>query len=180
MIGGRDATSNEIIIKKHAEKEDVVFHTDMAGSPFFVVKTEGKQPGQATLQEVATATYVFSRAFKLGHLSTQVFWVKPEQVSKEAKAGEFLPHGAFMIRGKTNYVKPQTDLAIGITDDGAIMCGPNDAVSNHCGKHVELISGDEKTSDVAKKIRARLGGGTVDEIVRVMPAGGVAVRKEKR
>jgi len=33
-IGGRDATTNDIIIKKHADKNDIVFHTDMAGSPF--------------------------------------------------------------------------------------------------------------------------------------------------
>ena len=37
-IGGRDATTNEIIIKKHTEKNDIVLHTDMAGSPFFVIK----------------------------------------------------------------------------------------------------------------------------------------------
>src|SRR3989338_6650919 len=34
-IGGRDATSNEIIIKKHTEKNDIVFHTEAPGSPFF-------------------------------------------------------------------------------------------------------------------------------------------------
>ena len=33
-IGGKDATSNEMIIKKHTEKDDLVFHTDMSGSPF--------------------------------------------------------------------------------------------------------------------------------------------------
>jgi len=42
VLGGRDATSNEIVIKKHTEQNDLVFHTDMAGSPFFVVKTYGK------------------------------------------------------------------------------------------------------------------------------------------
>jgi predicted ribosome quality control (RQC) complex YloA/Tae2 family protein len=51
-IGGRDAVTNEIVIKKHTEKDDIVFHTAMAGSPFFVVKTEGKKAGEATLREV--------------------------------------------------------------------------------------------------------------------------------
>ena len=32
-VGGKDATSNEVIIKKHLEKNDLVLHTDMAGSP---------------------------------------------------------------------------------------------------------------------------------------------------
>jgi len=179
VVGGRDATSNEVIVKKHAEKQDVVFHTDMAGSPFFVIQTGGRQPGEATLQEVASATYIFSRAFKLGHLSTQVFWVKPEQVSKEAKAGEFLQHGAFMIRGKTNYIKPEADVAIGLTKDGGVMCGPKAAVKANCEKLVELVPGDEKTSDVAKKLRALLGGGMLDVIIRALP-GGVAVKKGKK
>ena len=39
-IGGRDATSNEVVIKKHTEKDDLVFHTEAPGSPFFVIKTE--------------------------------------------------------------------------------------------------------------------------------------------
>src|SRR3989338_1525948 len=56
VIGGRDATSNEIIIKKNTEQHDLVFHTDMAGSPFFVLKTEGKDVSPATVMEVADAT----------------------------------------------------------------------------------------------------------------------------
>src|SRR3989338_3954767 len=40
VIGGRDATTNEIIIKKHTEDNDVVFHTDLSGSPFFVIKSK--------------------------------------------------------------------------------------------------------------------------------------------
>ena len=38
VIGGRDATSNEIVIKKHADKNDLVFHTDIKGSPFHLSK----------------------------------------------------------------------------------------------------------------------------------------------
>ena len=38
VIGGRDATTNEMIVKKFTDKEDIVFHTYMSGSPFFVVK----------------------------------------------------------------------------------------------------------------------------------------------
>ena len=52
-IGGRDAGTNELVVKKHAEKGDVVFHTDMAGSPFVVVKAEGKEVPTTTLEEAA-------------------------------------------------------------------------------------------------------------------------------
>src|SRR5574342_392999 len=65
-IGGKDATSNEVVIKKHTDKDDVVFHTEAPGSPFFVIKTEGKKPSDITMQETADATACFSKAWKIG------------------------------------------------------------------------------------------------------------------
>ena len=110
-IGGRDAATNEIVIKKHTDKDDIVFHTSMAGSPFFVIKTQGKKPGQATLNEVAQATASYSRGWKLGIASADVFYINPDQVTKEAKAGEFIARGAFMIYGRKNNLS--TSLKIG-------------------------------------------------------------------
>ena len=49
-VGGRDATSNEILIKKHTEKNDLVFHTKLEGSPFFVIKTDGKKPNKQSIR----------------------------------------------------------------------------------------------------------------------------------
>src|SRR5207244_1763796 len=37
-IGGRDAQSNAILLRRHLEEEDVVYHADLFGSPFFVLK----------------------------------------------------------------------------------------------------------------------------------------------
>ncbi len=182
VIGGRDATTNEIVIKKYTDAHDVIFHTDMSGSPFFVVKTEGREVTEETLQEVADATLVFSRAWKLGLQTSAVFWVKPEQVSKEANAGESLPKGAFMIRGKTNYMVPNPNVAIGlITTEGLkmtgrVMCGPTNAVKANCEKYLILGQGRDKPSAIAKKVRAKFGG-EIDEIIRLMPSGTMEIRK---
>src|SRR3989344_4099899 len=127
-IGGKDATSNEIIIKKYLEKEDLVFHTDMAGSPFFFIKN-GQQAGEKTIEETAQAVAAYSRAWKLGHGTIDVFYVKPEQVSKEAKAGESLAKGSFMVYGKTLYVHPKVEYAIGLLND-EIIGGPLTAVES--------------------------------------------------
>ncbi|MBT3813972.1 DUF814 domain-containing protein, partial [Candidatus Woesearchaeota archaeon] len=96
-VGGKDATSNEIIVKKHTDKDDLVFHTEMAGSPFFIVKN-GQSAKEETINEAAQATGVYSRAWKLGHTTADVFYVKPEQVSKEAQSGEYMSKGSFMVR----------------------------------------------------------------------------------
>ena len=174
VIGGRDATSNEVVIKKYTESGDIVFHTDLAGSPFFVVKTEGRTPGGATIKEVADATVTFSRVFKLGQQNSPVFWVRPEQISKQAQSGEYLTKGAFMVRGKANYIENKINLAVGMTNAQQIMAGPVEAVKKHCEHFLILEQGSMKPSDAAKKIKSKLGG-SVDEIIRALPAGGFKV-----
>ncbi len=173
VVGGRDATTNEIVIKKHAESGDMVFHTDMAGSPFFVVKTEGKKVGEATIREAAQATISFSRAWKAGLVTTRVFHVSPDQVTKEAQAGEYLAKGAFMIRGKTNYVDVEMGLALGI-HEGRVMCGPPAAVKAHCQKTLLISQGNTKPSSAAKLVQKELGG-ELDEIIRSLPSGDMAI-----
>lgn len=175
VIGGRDATSNEIVIKKHTEADDIVLHTDMAGSPFFVIKADTKKIGERTINETADATCSFSRAWKLGLATISVFYVKPEQVTKQAKSGEYLTKGAFMIKGKTNYISNKINCAVGMTKDGKIMSGPLEAVKKHCAKYAEIQQGSEKTSKVAKAIKAKIGG-NLDEIIRAMPAGGAEIK----
>jgi predicted ribosome quality control (RQC) complex YloA/Tae2 family protein len=86
VIGGRDATSNEIVIKKHTIASDLVFHTDMAGSPFFVLKSSTdntKGLDQQSIKEAADATCSFSRAWKMGLSTQSVFYVNPEQKSSK-------------------------------------------------------------------------------------------------
>jgi len=169
-IGGRDATTNEIIIKKHTDSEDIVFHTEAPGSPFFVVKTSGKNPKEITLKETATATAIYSKAWKMGISNTEVYWITPEQVSKKAKAGEYLAKGSFMIYGKKNKISVILEMAIGITDKGQVMGGPITAAKKNCLKYVELVQGREKKSDIAKKIKKQIGG-ELDDIISVLPAG---------
>ncbi len=178
-IGGKDATSNEIIIKKHLEKEDLVFHTDMAGSPFFIVKN-GQQAGEKTREETAQAVAAYSRAWKLNHSTIDVFYVKPEQVSKEARAGESLAKGSFMIYGKTLYLHPPVEYAIGLIDiDGVpeVIGGPISAVGSRTKNYLVVVPGREKKSTLAKKMRAKLKGGELDDIIKFLPAGGADVKK---
>jgi len=177
VVGGRDSTSNEVIIKKQADKNDLVFHTDIAGSPFFVVKSDNKTIPEKTKKEAACATATFSKIWKLGLQNTDVFYVSPEQVTKKAKSGEFLSKGAFMIYGKTNYIDNSVDLAVGCTKEGAVMAGPGSAVKKHCKNFVVLSQGDEKASSVAKKIKAKLGKVDLDEIIRSLPAGGFKINR---
>jgi len=164
-IGGRDATTNDIIVKKHMQKGDLVFHTEIIGSPFFIIKSEGKKIGKKSIEEAAQATASYSRAWKHGVTTTEVYYIKPEQVKKELG----LPKGTFMIHGKRNYLKPILQLAIGKKDD-TIIGGPVSAILKQTKKYFIIDQGDMKTSDIAKMIKAKLGG-ILEDIQAFLPPG---------
>lgn len=174
-IGGRDATTNEIIIKKHTDKDDIVFHTEMPGSPFFVIKCEGKKPGETTIQETGAMTFTFSKAWKMNITAGEVFYVKPEQVSKKAPSGEYMAKGAFMITGKRNIIPAKIELAIGILKDTRAMAGALNAVKKNCEKYNEIIPGKNKPTECAKKIAKNLNA-NIDEILKLLPGGSCEIK----
>ena len=153
-----------------------MFHTDLQGSPFFVIKTEGKQPGEKTLAETAAATAIYSRAWKLGFVNAQVGWLTPDQVTKTAKAGEYIQRGAFVIQGKAHYVEHDMRFAIGVKE-GRIIGGPLLAIKAHAEHLLEIVQGEQKPSDLAKQVRAILKAGSLDEIIRMLPAGNGKIKK---
>ncbi|MCX6709775.1 MAG: NFACT RNA binding domain-containing protein, partial [Candidatus Woesearchaeota archaeon] len=177
VIAGRDSTTNDIIVKKHMEKDDIVFHTNIAGSPFTIIKTEGKIPGEETKREAAIETASFSRAWKMGISEAEVFQVNPEQVSSSVKSGEYMGKGAFMIYGKRNTMHAEVKLGIGLYD-GRIMCAPLSAVRKHCKKLLIITQGSEKKTSAAKLIKKEIGG-EIDDIVSALPPGEVKVSKQE-
>jgi len=168
VIGGRDATTNEIIIKKHVEPYDMVFHAGIQGAPFVVIKTKGATPSEQTIKEAAKFAASYSSAWKAGMTSVDVYWVWPEQVSKTPPSGEFLPKGAFMIYGTKNYVKGVVlEVAIGLIGEAQnfrVIGGPPEAVAHHTGTFVKLVPGKETSGKLAKQIRERLANFSSEKI----------------
>ncbi|MAG60770.1 hypothetical protein CL619_03205 [archaeon] len=184
-VGGRDATQNEILIKKHTEVNDLVLHTDMAGSPFFVIKDgQNKKCTEITIEEAAQAVACYSRAWKEGHGTADVLYVKPEQVSKEANPGEHLAKGSFMIRGKTKYLHPKLEFAVGKTTskegEEELVSGPAMTIIKLCQDYVLILPGREKKSALAKLIKKELKIGDLDDLVAALPAGGAQIKKQRK
>ncbi|MEM2955440.1 MAG: ribosome rescue protein RqcH, partial [Nitrososphaerales archaeon] len=113
-IGGRDSTSNSAIIRKHMKDNDIVFHADIPGSPFFILTDAGLKMEQS-VNETAQAVASYSRAWKEGFTSMDAYWVEPKQVKAQAPSGMYLPKGSFLIEGKKNYIKDlEIKIAIGV------------------------------------------------------------------
>jgi predicted ribosome quality control (RQC) complex YloA/Tae2 family protein len=188
VIGGRDASTNEIVIKKHTQQGDLVFHTDMAGSPFMVLKANGEVIEDIEKEEVAEFLACYSRAWKAGITAVEVFYVNPDQVSKEAQAGEYLSKGSFMIRGKTNYITALLKMGLTVIKDqvfvGAIPSIKAKIKEEFADipqheqekKYVRIVQGSQKASQTAKEIKKLLGG-DLDEIIKMLPPGGTRIGK---
>jgi len=92
-VGGRDSSSNSAIIRKHLEKNDKVFHAEISGSPFFLLK-DNVTSTPASLTEVAHATVCFSKVWKEAFYGSSAYWVNPDQVKKGAPSGQSMAKGS--------------------------------------------------------------------------------------
>ncbi|MEE0901560.1 MAG: ribosome rescue protein RqcH [Methanobrevibacter sp.] len=184
VIGGRDANTNENIVKKYLEPNDIYLHADIHGATSTAIKLNGTELNDNILKESGEFAASFSSAWSLGFTSQDVFWVHPDQVSKTPESGEFLPKGSFVIRGHRNYIRgARVKLAIGIVDyEGKrIMVGPIDALEAHCENFVVLKPGFTKKEAIAKKIINRINEDdllTLDDIIRVLPSGKCDIDEE--
>jgi predicted ribosome quality control (RQC) complex YloA/Tae2 family protein len=160
VIGGRDATTNEILIKKHMEPQDRVFHADIPGAPFVLIKTEGEPPSQHSIMESAQLAASYSRAWKEMLSAVDVYWFYPEQVSKSPPSGQYVKKGAFIIRGSKNYVRNvplRVTVGVEIKEEvPMIIGGPGEAVSKQTSTYIEIIPGKQSSGKLAKEIRRRL------------------------
>lgn len=184
VVGGRDANTNESVVKKYLDNNDIYLHADIHGASSIVVKLEGKEINDNLLQESASFAASFSSAWSKGFSTQDVYWVHPDQVSKTPEPGEFVAKGSFIIRGNRNYVRgAKVQIAIGIVDyEGKrIMAGPVEALEAHCENFVVLKPGYTKKEAIAKKILHKINEDqllNVDDIVRVLPAGKCDIDEE--
>jgi hypothetical protein len=196
VVAGKDAVSNEVLVKKHTEPNDVVFHADVVGAPFVVVKTEGRTPSEQCLQEAGEFAAAYSRGWREGFGSVDVYWVKPEQLSKSGPSGEYVPHGGFIVSGKRNWMRNvPLRLAIGVAvneEEGLIRIGggPVAAVKAKANTYITIVPGDLAGKELFKRIvkalaakmqkdlREKVSKASVEELREFIPYGRGRVLEE--
>jgi hypothetical protein len=179
-------------------EQDVVFHAEIHGSPFFLVKNIGTNEEEInqnsqSLLEGAIATVSFSRGWKDGLSSADAYWVYPNQVKKGAPTGQFLPKGSFVIEGKRNFIKGlELKLSIGVTkenDNYKIICGPVESIKSKSIIYSILLPGTIDPMNATKKIKTELINNSqnkaelieylkkvsLDDIIRVLPSGKIKI-----
>jgi predicted ribosome quality control (RQC) complex YloA/Tae2 family protein len=178
IVSGKDAKTNELIVKKHMNENDLYFHADIHGAPHTVLKaSEKKIFSEEDKFDAAVLSAVYSKAWKEKIPALDVYSVLPEQVSKSAKSGESIGTGAFMIYGKRNWFKKTPlNFALGFNEI-QLIAGSINSIKKNCKTWIELKQGDEKKGVSAKKILFYFKKKGIelelDEIFSLLPSGGV-------
>lgn len=182
-IGGRNAKMNMEIVSKHLEKRDLFFHTQTPGAPAVILKL-GQEAPESSILETAEFAAIYSSLWKEGKHSGEVYYVKPEQVLRAAKPGEYLPKGSFYIVGERNYIEVELRCAIGVElEKMRVIGGPVSAVKKWADYYVELEIGEESAEklsvEIAKRLAEKAGDDAFvvkaiakpDEIAKFLPPG---------
>ncbi len=179
VLAGRDTHTNDNVVKKHLKEGDVFAHADVHGAPSVILK-EGKNAAPEEYREVCTFALAQSKSWIAVLSEGTAFWVYPDQVSKTPNPGEFVPRGAFIVRGKRNY-EHHLDIELGIGEieyEGSrkIMCGPVSTIDK-CAKYMVIRPGRAKNGrmagDIAKEFHV-----PEEEISRILPPGDVEIIKK--
>ncbi|MCI4360916.1 MAG: NFACT family protein [Thermoplasmata archaeon] len=182
VIGGRDAPSNDLIVRRYLKSKDLYVHADIHGAPSVIVKhpeAGGAAPGPATLAEAGQFSVAFSKAWRAGLASTSAFWVTAEQVSKAAASGEFVARGAWVIHGSKNVLRDlPTELGLGTIEyQGAeLWCAaPPSALRARGRVRVRVTPGEERDRPGVEIALAEELGLPRSRVQALLPAGGVKV-----
>lgn len=201
VIAGRDASTNEIVVKKHLEKNDVFVHGDVYGAPVAVVKNvvkrgererEGEEKteviSRSSIREACEFAAAYSRAWKERIYALDVYWVYPEQVSKTPEHGEYLGKGAFVIRGKRSWERVVLEIGVGVliseeAGEAKIISGAKSAVQKNALCSAVLVPGAKKSRETAEEIKQiflkscregdkdKIEKISLEEIQHVLPTG---------
>ncbi len=167
VVSGKDAKTNEKLIRKYMKEDDLVFHTDITGSPFTLIKNPDKKIiPESTVQEAAEFCGSYSKAWKIGISLVDVYYIKPDQVKKEGG----LPQGSFMIYGKREWIRQiPVKIAIGNKDEEIVYGSPS-LVKKVCSTWIEIAPGENSVRELFEKIKSKVNI-SLDELQKIVPYG---------
>jgi predicted ribosome quality control (RQC) complex YloA/Tae2 family protein len=168
VLGGRDASQNEELVKKYLTGGDLFVHADVHGASVVIVKGKTEK-----MDEVAQFAASYSGAWRSGHFSADVYSVLPSQVSKTPEHGEFVSRGSFIVRGeRTWYRNVPLEIGIGLMlkPHAAVIGGPPSVIQSRTNAYLELRPGQYEPNDVAKKVLRILKQKVTDEEEKALKA----------
>ncbi|HXQ95199.1 MAG TPA: ribosome rescue protein RqcH [Thermoplasmata archaeon] len=184
VVGGRDAATNDLIVRRYLNPGDKYVHADIHGAPSVVVKHPA--PGDpawtdASLEEAAQWGVAFSKAWRAGLASASAFAVDADQVSKQGASGEFVARGAWVIHGTKQMFKDlPTELGLGTVEDRGdtlwVVAPPRSFIGRGTIAY-RLTPGPERERAEREVELAKATGLSRDRLQSLLPSGGIAYRR---
>ena len=165
VIGGKDAKQNEMIFSKYIEPNDLVFHADVHGASLVVAKAGDKEEiSDETKKEASEFAAAHCKAWSNNLSDVDVYCVKPDQISKSAPSGQYLPKGSFYITGPREWFhNVELKISIGVKIEeykgeeiARVLYGPVMAMRKNCDYFITIKPGFKKASELVNEIKNKL------------------------
>ncbi len=172
VVGGKSAQQNEELLKKSKEqnKNYIVMHTSLPGSPFSVILENIKKVTSLELEETAVFTACFSRAWRLQLKKAQVDVFTLSQLYKTNE----MKTGTFGVKPPIKKLTANLELVL-TKQKGKLRAVPEKTV----GKSQILLKikpGKIDKTKMLEKIRRTINVKVTDEeLLSALPPGGVSI-----
>ena len=105
VLAGKDARTNDQVVKKHLTSADRYAHADVHGAPSVVIK-DGATATEEELSEACLFALAHSKAWNAGATEGSAYWVLPDQVSKTPRPGRVRAEGSVHHPGQAELRAP--------------------------------------------------------------------------
>ncbi len=164
VIAGRDASQNEVIVKRYLGNSDIFLHADIHGAPATVLLRGSREPAERDIFDAAVIAACYSRAWREGLSYVDVYWVLGNQVSKSPPSGEYLSKGAFMVYGPRNYLRVPLALGVGLRlycdevygEYVKVLVGNPDTIKETSLSYVVIVPGELSIESAKREVASRL------------------------
>ena len=172
VVGGKSAEQNDALLKEITKnhKDHIVMHTSSPGSPFSVILSDMSKITKKDLEECASFTGCFSRAWKQRERKVEVHIFKSSELHKERS----MKTGTWGVKGKVNKIKVKLELVL-IKQKGTLRAVPEKSIKKKdillkvCPGSVDKSS---MFNPIASKIKEKFGK---EDFMSALPAGGIKI-----
>ncbi|MHA2501789.1 MAG: ribosome rescue protein RqcH [Candidatus Kariarchaeaceae archaeon] len=154
IIGGFDAGSNEKLVKRYLDGDDIFLHANLQGASAVIIKNAGNV-SENTKRIAAQLAVSYSSGWKAKLPMSDAFAVESDQVSLTPPSGEYLPKGSFMIYGEKEFINGvPLEMCIGVVIErhwARVIAGPVSCMEE-AHFYATVVPGAEQRGKVAKQI----------------------------
>jgi len=171
VVAGKNANQNERLYKSVMKPGDLFLHAEIVGAPFTIIKN-GMNADEGTIAAAAQFAASYSRAWKFGYATVDVYSAKMEQLTKKT-SGAYVKKGGIIILGERTWYRNTTlGLAVGYYNE-KLVCFPA-LCAGMLKNYVKILPGTVEKETAAKEIARKIGADPA-KVAALLPAGGISI-----